>query len=302
MKAFILVCLAAAAIAEPQGFYPYGTYGTYGYNYNPLYNPLMPVQYIKPAEVKVEGETKPVEQEVKVETYMQEPEKVEAPTAVFYNHPMYRLPYVMPATYEAKSAGGVEHKVVLKREAEAEPEPFWNPYSQLSHYPSSYLYHPYVPHTKTYANDFVRPEMYASKGQYVAKSAGVVHIAKREAEPIHHYRYLQPSMYHSGVVSPYHQTPYHQTPYHYSPLVHPYTRPITYSNDAVKSVDYAAKGQYVAQTAGSLHVAKREAEADPALIYPNTYATGYPFYRNTMYGSSPFYGSHINTPFRYPYY
>merc|ERR1719463_307762 len=40
-----------------------------------------------------------------------------------------------------------------------------------------------------------------------------------------------------------------------------------YSNDAVGAAGYAAKGQYVANSAGVVHVAKREAEADPAILY-----------------------------------
>merc|ERR1719510_925435 len=40
-----------------------------------------------------------------------------------------------------------------------------------------------------------------------------------------------------------------------------------YSNDAVGAAGYAAKGQYVANSAGVVHVAEREAEADPALLY-----------------------------------
>merc|ERR1719331_1766937 len=40
-----------------------------------------------------------------------------------------------------------------------------------------------------------------------------------------------------------------------------------YSNDAVGAAGYASKGQYVANSAGVVHIAKREAEADPALLY-----------------------------------
>merc|ERR1719178_645240 len=40
-----------------------------------------------------------------------------------------------------------------------------------------------------------------------------------------------------------------------------------YSNDAVSAAGYASKGQYVANSAGVVHIAKREAEADPALLY-----------------------------------
>ena len=69
---------------------------------------------------------------------------------------------------------------------------------------------------------------------------------------------------------------YHHTPYAYKPVT--YYKPMqykTYSNDAVKPESYAAKGQYVAETAGSLHVAKREAEADPTTTLGyNTYQTG----------------------------
>merc|ERR1719362_2542544 len=42
---------------------------------------------------------------------------------------------------------------------------------------------------------------------------------------------------------------------------------VGYSNDAVGSAGYAAKGQYIANSAGVVHIAKREAEADPALLY-----------------------------------
>merc|ERR1712228_807157 len=72
---------------------------------------------------------------------------------------------------------------------------------------------------------------------------------------------------------------HHATPYAaYKPVT--YFKPMhmqykTYSNDAVKPFGYAAKGQYVAQTAGSMHVAKREAEAEPThTVGYNTYQTG----------------------------
>merc|ERR1719445_988257 len=67
----------------------------------------------------------------------------------------------------------------------------------------------------------------------------------------------------------------------------------TYSNDAAKFTPaYAAKGQYVANSGGAVHVAKREAdaEADPALLYNTWGYTGYP-YATTAYGYSvnPYY-------------
>merc|ERR1719507_1173109 len=44
-----------------------------------------------------------------------------------------------------------------------------------------------------------------------------------------------------------------------------------YANDAVSAAGYAHKGQYIANSAGVVHIAKREAEAeaDPALVYSN---------------------------------
>merc|ERR1712110_916230 len=54
------------------------------------------------------------------------------------------------------------------------------------------------------------------------------------------------------------------------------THPVNYAagsfaNDAVKPFDYAAKGKYVANSAGTVHIAKRE--ADPYTIGYNTYQT-----------------------------
>merc|ERR1719351_567663 len=48
-----------------------------------------------------------------------------------------------------------------------------------------------------------------------------------------------------------------------------------YSNDAVGAAGYVAKGQYVANSAGVVHVAKREAEADPAILYSGLHGYGY---------------------------
>merc|ERR1712039_754146 len=62
----------------------------------------------------------------------------------------------------------------------------------------------------------------------------------------------------------------------------------SYSNDAVKPMGYAAKGMYKAETAGSVHIAKREAE--PYTIGYNTYQTS-----PLSYVSAP-----IVTPFK-PY-
>merc|ERR1719367_195122 len=136
--------------------------------------------------------------------------------------------------------------------ARLEADPMHHFYSMpYYHHQTPYVYKPvsYVQqmHYKTYSNDAVKDEDYAAKGKYVAETAGSLHIAKREADPMHHF-YSMP-YYH------------HQTPYVYKPVT--YVQPMhykTYSNDAVKDEDYAAKGKYVAETAGSLHIAKREAD------------------------------------------
>merc|ERR1712018_854052 len=71
---------------------------------------------------------------------------------------------------------------------------------------------PVVSPVKTYANDAVKPFNYAAKGQYIANSAGVVHVAKREAEADHHLLYKsivpattyvqKPVVYQTPVVKP----------------------------------------------------------------------------------------------------
>merc|ERR1712066_402894 len=91
---------------------------------------------------------------------------------------------------------------------------------------------------------------------------------KREAEadPMHHFYSAMPYSHHATPYAAYKPVTY------FKPMHMQYK---TYSNDAVKPMGYAAKGQYVAQTAGSMHVAKREAEAVPThTVGYNTYQTG----------------------------
>jgi len=91
---------------------------------------------------------------------------------------------------------------------------------------------------------------------------------KREAEadPMHHFYSAMPYSHHATPYAAYKPVTY------FKPMHMQYK---TYSNDAVKPFGYAAKGQYVAQTAGSVHVAKREAEAEPThTVGYNTYQTG----------------------------
>merc|ERR1711992_477223 len=185
---------------------------------------------------------------------------VQKPLVSTYVKPVvYTKPLVYkPVEYHAASPG-VSH-TVLKREAE--PYHHVMPVTTYGAMPAvTYTsgYYPYTHGVKTptYSNDAVTPFGYAGKGQYVANSAGVVHVAKREAEAD------------AQMILP-------VTTYGHS-LVHP-TQSVVYKQ-AVKPFDYAAKGKYMANSAGTIHKAKREAEADPALVYssgiiPTTYTSG----------------------------
>jgi len=257
-------------------------------------------------------------------TYVQKPLVYNTPVVNTYAKPVvYNTPVVQPLVYkqavpqyQAHSAG-VSH-TVLKREAEADPQLLYGGYKTYG-YPavqplvynkplvySAPVVAPVVTPVKTYANDAVKPFNYAAKGQYIANSAGVVHVAKREAEadPQLLYKsilpattYVQkPVVYQTPVVYKQPEVVYKQpealvykqaVPVAYKPVV--YTKPVvysapvvapvvtpvlkakTYANDAEKPEDYAAKGMYHAENAGAVHIAKRE--ADPYTIGYNTFQT-----------------------------
>merc|ERR1712020_703128 len=149
-------------------------------------------------------------------------------------------------------------------------------------YTSGYYPYTHGVKTPTYSNDAVTPFGYAGKGQYVANSAGVVHVAKREAEA-DAQMILPVTTYGHSLVHPTQSVVYKQAvqPVVYTKPVVPlvYNTPIvqkvqpvnymagSYADDSVKPFDYAAKGKYMANSAGTIHKAKREAEADPALVY-----------------------------------
>jgi len=125
-----------------------------------------------------------------------------------------------------------------------------------------------------YANDAVSAAGYAHKGQYIANSAGVVHIAKREAEAEADPQLLYSGLGYSGLA---------HTAYAghlgYAGLAHTaYAAPLAYglkSSACVNSLNQAVPcaaghlGGY--GYAGLVHhgYGKREAEADPALVYSN---------------------------------
>merc|ERR1712018_325162 len=123
--------------------------------------------------------------------------------------------------------------------AEADPQLMYNTYG--AGWPiTSYVQKPLV---STYAKPLVYKPV-----EYHAASPGVSHtVLKREAEPYHHvmpvttYGAMPAVTYTSG----------------YYPYTHGVKTP-TYSNDAVTPFG-SGKGQYVANSAGVVHVAKREA-------------------------------------------
>jgi len=192
--------------------------------------------------------------------------------AVTYTAPVVTKAVVAPR-FHAESAGGVKH-TVLKREAEAEADPAL---LYTNGWATGYNGYPYAAAT------------YGAWGYNPYRR--VVALGKREAEAE-----ADPALLYTNAwgMSPY---MYGARPLAYAPYTHaavaaPLTAAApavgTYSNDAAKFTPaYAAKGQYVANSGGAVHVAKREAdaEADPALLYNNAWGyTGYP-YAATTYGA-----------------
>ncbi len=187
---------------------------------------------------------------------------------------------------------------------------------KVEEYTNTYEYKTGMPEYMPYFYPYKLTKMpevetdYAAKGKYEAVAAGgVVHKAKREADPLLMYSnwgsvplttstYSHPMIYGGGIL-----------PYHSSIL--PYSWPIKYiepkpivANDRMKegTPDYAMKGQYEAVSAGVVHKAKRE--ADPLLVYKNILPTYYrsPLLHHTttpFVGTYPFVNRYINS---YPWY
>merc|ERR1712226_1697484 len=185
---------------------------------------------------------------------------------------------VIPSTYGY--AYNPYNRVVAlgKREAEADPQLLLNgwgvsPYTYghvaaVSPSTPAAVAAPLAaakPSVGTYTNDAAKfTPAYAMKGQYVAQNAGAVHVAKREAEA---------------------------EPEADAQLL--YTNRFGYAG-----LGYNTWGSYGAYTPYNRVVAlgKREAEADPALIYntnvwgasPYAYSAGYPW-ASSVYGINRFY-------------
>lgn len=156
--------------------------------------------------------------------------------------------HIVPATYHSEAAGEVKH-TVFKREAEADPALLYTNAFSTTGFP--------------YASNVAAISPYASNVAAISPYAS-------------NFAAFSPYVSRAAAFSPY----YNQAAYTTVPLA---SSVKTYANDAVKPQNYAAKGQYVAQSAGAIHIAKRDAEADPAIVYSSV--TGYP-YASSVYGNA----------------
>merc|ERR1712142_771209 len=157
---------------------------------------------------------------------------------------------------------------VAKPEAEADPALLYGAYGYAG---LGHVGYPYAGYGYGYAG------YPFAAGRYVANSAGVVHVAKREAEaePEADAAYFYGGYGYAGLG-------HVGYPYAYGYAGYPYAAAgyASYSPSASTSIaglapaavpavagGYGGAGRYVANSAGVVHVAKREAEADPALLY-----------------------------------
>merc|ERR1712186_239885 len=133
--------------------------------------------------------------------------------------------------------------------AEADPQLMYNTYG-AGWSITSYVQKPLV---STYVKPVVytKPLVYTKPVKYHAASPGVSHtVLKREAEPYHH---VMPVTTYGAVPAVTYTSGYY-------PYTHGVKTP-TYSNDAVTPFDYAAKGKYMANSAGTIRGRRSD---DPA--------------------------------------
>jgi len=288
MKAFIVVCLAAAAVADPNLVLPYSTAVPSAL---PYWNPLI-AQHMVQARPMAEPLMKVEKDGLKADTYV----KKEVPgLATTYQNSVIRapVPYALPIAA--------------------------TPYAGVFPAANGFVTPFVTQKVKTFADDSAKPENYASKNEYVAETEGSVHIAKREAEADPALVYsmyngaIAPQVYgaYPGIATPVaaaNPLVYGQPLAYNNPLVYgqplAFNKPVvpsvfptvyntlkvkSFSDDSVKPENYASKNEYMAKTEGSVHIAKREAEADPALVYStyngafNTAAATTPIVRSTAF-------------------
>merc|ERR1711902_308845 len=156
---------------------------------------------------------------------------------------------------------------VAKPEAEADPALLYGAYGYAG---LGHVGYPYAGYGYGYAG-----YPYAGAGRYVANSAGVVHVAKREAEAEADAAYFYGGYGYAGLghvgypyAYGYAGYPYAAAGYaSYSPSASTHIAGLAPAAVPALAGGYAGAGRYVANSAGVVHVAKREAEADPALLY-----------------------------------
>jgi hypothetical protein len=353
MKLLFVLALAVAVSAKSQVFYSH---------HAGVQTPFVHAQYAHTPIVRTPYVHSPyVHSAVQPLTY------VKPAQPIVYSAPVVQTPVVLPK-YHAASAG-VSH-TVFKREAEAEAKPeaeaeaeAFYPYATAyagfprnTGYAHTYAARPYAYNTplayaapyqfgglKTYSNDAVKPFGYANKGNYIAQTAGSIHIAKREAEAepeadpamiysgAAQFPYTYPTTYASHMATPFYKPAMYNTAmYNHQPSVyaahpavyqpaayaaHPavyqpaaYAAPQavqgmkTYGNHAASPWNYAAKGQYVADSVGARHVAKREAEP---YLYNNYSPYSYSAYNTRAYSPYQYSArsySNNYSPYRYSSY
>merc|ERR1719346_197952 len=158
----------------------------------------------------------------------------------------------------------------------------------------AHTYAPYGIKGPGYSNDAVSAAGYAAKGQYVANSAGVVHVAKREAE-------ADPALLYSGLG--------YAAPLAYTHAT--YAAPIAVGKSApcvnAANVPVPCNGAHAVvgypYAYGLHHLGKREAEADPALVYSGLHGlhgygyAGLPY--STTYAAPLVHSSHVGLCLNY---
>ena len=199
-----------------------------------------------------------------------------------------------PIAYSGYAAGYAAYNPyvtrVFKREAEAEAEakPFYPYAAYTAGYP--FAYSGYAASPLAYSGYAAGYAGYAAYNPYVARV--FKREAEAEAEPEPFYPY---AAYGAGY------------PFAYSAYsaYAPYAA-YAAASPAVPAIPgaYAAAGRYVANSAGVVHIAKREAEAEAKPFYPfaATYAASplaYNAYSYGAYAASPLAYSGVYSPYRY---
>lgn len=209
-------------------------------------------------------------------------------------------------------------------EPEADPAVYYGGLYNYGASPYALGHHAYAPYSLGYrAFSPYYGNFYGGYyGNYATRHFGGYRLFKREAEADPAFFYN--NLYNYGAVTPYahaaYATPFaynhfayntHALPYAYHHAIPAATHVTQVSQGGVSSTaaihsgnrvlgGYANAGNYVANSAGVVHVAKREAEADPALFYSNFYNYGLSPYAHGTYAHGT-YAHAAYTPYSFGY-